>query len=73
VPAPDTDVFESGLLDSLAFVDLLGALEHEFGVTIALDDLEVDNFRSIDRIAEFIAARGVISERGRVVNFSSRQ
>lgn len=57
VPSFDTDLFETGSLDSLAFVDLLLALEKEFGVKISLEDLELDNFRSIARLAIFIAAR----------------
>ena len=57
VPAVDTDLFETGILDSLAFVDLLLALERTLGVTTAVEDLEVDNFRSIARIAEFVTTR----------------
>ena len=57
VPSVDTDLFESGVLDSLAFVDLLLALEQRFGVTTSLEDLEVDNFRSIACIADFVIAR----------------
>ena len=72
VPSVDTDLFESGLLDSLAFVDLLVQLEREFGTTIALDDLEVDNFRSIDRIASFVATRAAVPDRLHVVNFGGR-
>ena len=69
VPSIDADLFESGLLDSLAFVDLLAELERRFGLTIALDDLEVAHFRSIARIAEFVSGRATRSIRGRVVNF----
>jgi acyl carrier protein len=57
VPAFDTDLFDTGVLDSLAFVELLLQLEREFGVTTSVDDLEVENFRSIDSIADFVAAR----------------
>ena len=57
VPAFDTDLFDAGVLDSLAFVELLLQLEREFGVTTSVDDLEVENFRSIDSIADFVAAR----------------
>lgn len=57
VPGFDTDLFDTGVLDSLAFVELLLHLEREFGVTTAVDDLEVENFRSIDSIADFVAAR----------------
>jgi acyl carrier protein len=57
IPSPDTDLFDTGVLDSLAFVQLLFLLEQEFGVTTSVDDLEVDNFKSVARIAEFVAAR----------------
>lgn len=57
VPSEDTDLFETGILDSLSFVTLLACLEEELGLTTSLDDLEFDNFRSITRIAEFVAAR----------------
>jgi len=58
VPSVDTDLFETAALDSMVFVDLLLHLEREFGVTVvALDDIEFDHFRSIERIAEFVANR----------------
>ncbi len=57
VPSLDTDLLEEGLLDSLSFVDLLLCLEQEFGTVITLEDLEIDNFRSIATIAEFVANR----------------
>jgi D-alanine--poly(phosphoribitol) ligase subunit 2 len=56
-PDRDADLFDLGVLDSLAFVQLLVALEEEFGVTLALDDIDVDNFRSIGKIAAFVAER----------------
>ena len=57
VPSVDTDLFETATLDSMVFVDLLLHLEREFGVTVALEDIEFDHFRSIERIAEFVASR----------------
>jgi D-alanine--poly(phosphoribitol) ligase subunit 2 len=57
VSSDDTDLFEAGLLDSLAFVELLVHLEREFGVTTSVDDLKFDNFNSIAHITEYIAAR----------------
>jgi len=57
ISSVDTDLFEAGLLDSLAFVELLVHLEKEFGVTTSVDDLKVDNFNSVAHIAEFVAAR----------------
>jgi len=54
VPSPDTDLIEGGLLDSLALVELLFTLEREFAVSIALENLDIDTFRSVRRIAEFV-------------------
>jgi len=54
VPSADTDLFQDGLLDSLTFVELLVKLEEELGASISLDDLEPDNFRSVDHIASFV-------------------
>jgi len=55
VPSVDTDLFETGGLDSLSFVELLLCLDRDFGIHVSLDALELDNFRSIARIARFIA------------------
>ena len=56
VPSQDADLIESGLIDSLALVELLFAIEREFSVSLPLDDLEIENFRSVDRISEVIVA-----------------
>jgi len=55
VPSEDTDLFQTGAMDSLAFVELLVQLEVEFGIRVSMEDLEIDNFRSTARIGEFIA------------------
>jgi len=57
VPAADTDLFETGILDSLRFVELLAALEEAFSVRIAVQDLEIDDFRSVSRIADFLTMK----------------
>jgi len=53
-PSADTDLMESGLLDSLTLVELMSSLEEQFGVHISFDEIEIDNFRSARRIAEFV-------------------
>ena len=50
VPSYDLDLFEGGILDSLQLVELLFQLEQQFRVCISLDSLDLDDFRSIDRI-----------------------
>jgi len=62
VPADDTDLFETGLLDSLTFVELLVHVEETMGVTVALDQLEPQNFRSIRHIAMFVLANQPTAE-----------
>jgi len=56
-PACDTDLLLTGIIDSLALVELLLRLEQTFGAPISVDDLELDNFRSIESIARFVAFR----------------
>ena len=75
VPSADTDLFDTGALDSLALVELLLHLETEFGVTTSVEDLEVGNFSSIRRIAAFVAARtgAASAPRGKVVALRSRR
>jgi acyl carrier protein len=54
-PSDDTDLIETGVIDSLALVELLFALEQEFAVDLPLDTLEIENFRSVRTIGDFIA------------------
>lgn len=58
VPSADTDLFDSGTLDSLVLVRLLTALEEQLGTRIALDRLEMSDFRTIARIAGFLSRNG---------------
>lgn len=57
VPSTDTDLFETGILDSLSFVTFLVDLEEDFGFSTSIGDLEFDNFSSVARIAAFVASR----------------
>ena len=51
----DADLIDGGLLDSLGIVELLDRLEREFQVTIPIDDLDVDSFRSIAGIVGLVS------------------
>ncbi len=57
VPSAQTDLIKEGLLDSLKFIELLVQLEQKFGARIDLNGLELDNFRSIQKIAEYLVLR----------------
>ena len=54
IPDDDTHLFEEGLLDSLIFVELLVRLESEFGISVSLEDLEIEDFRSLSTIAAYV-------------------
>ncbi len=56
-PSADTDLFETGMLDSLQLVELLLQLEQQFGFRIKIDDIELDDLRTLARIAGLLAAR----------------
>jgi acyl carrier protein len=62
VSSVDTDLVETGLLDSLALIELLAQLEETFGVSVSTDDLELENFRSIASIAGFVGRRTMMVE-----------
>jgi acyl carrier protein len=57
VPADATDLFETGLMDSLMLIDFLSELEREFSFRLTLSELNIDSFRTIERIAEFVAGQ----------------
>ena len=57
VPSVDMDLFEAGVLDSCVFIELLLHLELDFGVRASAADLDLDRFRSISCIADFVAER----------------
>jgi acyl carrier protein len=55
VPSADTDLFESGMLDSLQLVELLLQLEQQFGVRLKIEGIELDDLRTLARLARLVA------------------
>jgi acyl carrier protein len=53
-PDPDADLLEGGVLDSLALVELLFAIEQELGIVVPAEKLEVERFRTLARLAELV-------------------
>jgi methoxymalonate biosynthesis acyl carrier protein len=62
VPSPDTDLIETGLLDSLRLVELLLHIESELGSHIPLEEVDLDDLRSTRRIAGLIVGRAPLRE-----------
>lgn len=44
------DLLEEGLIDSLGLISLIAELECEFDFELALDSLDIDDFRTVERI-----------------------
>jgi acyl carrier protein len=55
VPSADADLLESGVLDSLQLVDLLLLIEQRFARRIAIESIDLDDLRSLSRIASLLA------------------
>jgi acyl carrier protein len=60
IPLPDleTDLVDTGVLDSLALVELLVAVEEEFGIRFAPEELEIERFRSAAALVQLVESHG---------------
>ena len=56
----DADLVQTGILDSLALVELFAYIEKEFETEIFLDDVEIEEFHSIAKIAEYVCAHSPV-------------
>ena len=50
-----TDLLETGLVDSVRIVELVLEIEQRFGVNLPFEELEIDDFRTVLRLAERIS------------------
>jgi len=50
----DTDLFESGVLDSMGILQLLLYINDTLGITIPLEDLQTENFQTINAIIKLV-------------------
>ena len=49
-----TDLVSSGILDSMALVELIGNIETVFQVEVTMDEFVPDNFESVNTIMDMI-------------------
>ena len=54
---PDDDIFALGFVNSLLAMQLVAFVEKEFGIRVEDEDLDLDNFRSIDAISSLVARK----------------
>jgi acyl carrier protein len=53
----DTDLFQTGLLDSYGFVELVVFLEREFFIKVTDDDLVSVSFNSVNELVRYIGEK----------------
>ncbi|MBI6872991.1 D-alanine--poly(phosphoribitol) ligase subunit DltC [Clostridium aciditolerans] len=53
----DLDLFDSGLLDSLATIELLIALEEKLGVKIEPTEVQREDINTPNKIIEYVSLR----------------
>ena len=50
----DDDLFESGIVNSLFAVQLMTYIEKTFAIEVAMDDLDIENFKSLNATTAFV-------------------
>jgi acyl carrier protein len=52
--AHDSDMLAGSVIDSLGITELIAFLERKYGIKVDDDDIDAENFRSIDSIVAFV-------------------
>jgi acyl carrier protein len=63
VHSPEDDLLATGVLDSLTLIELLLNLEQHFGMRIPLDELEIEDVRSVRSIARLVESKSPLRSR----------
>ena len=50
----DDDLFESGIVNSLFAVQLMTFIEKTFAIDMGVDDLDIENFKSVNATTAFV-------------------
>jgi len=53
----DDNLFESGIVNSLFAVQLMTFVEKAFGIEVQSDDLDIENFKSLNATTEFVVRK----------------
>jgi acyl carrier protein len=50
----ESDLLAEGIIDSLGIVELIAFLEGKYRIAVADDDIDAENFRSVQSIVKFV-------------------
>lgn len=54
------DFMADGYLDSFSFMELIGALEEFYQIDIFGEEIEIEKFKNIQAIMDYLNAKGVL-------------
>ncbi|HEY0433554.1 MAG TPA: phosphopantetheine-binding protein [Chitinophagaceae bacterium] len=55
----DDNLFESGIVNSLFAVQLMTFIEKAFAIEVEMEDLDIENFKSVSATAAFVARKNL--------------
>ena len=55
---PDTPLFSTGLIDSVAMMEVIGYIETHGGIQMGTEDVTLENLDTATRMQAFVGARG---------------
>lgn len=61
VASPEEDLLAGGILDSLTLVQLLVNLEQHFGLRIPLEEMQIEDVRSLRALARLVENHRLLS------------
>jgi len=53
----DANLFESGIVNSLFAVQLMTFIEKTFAIEVGMDDLDIENFKSLNATTAFVVRK----------------
>jgi len=53
----DDNLFESGIVNSLFAVQLMTFIEKTFAIEVGMDDLDIENFKSLNAATAFVVRK----------------
>lgn len=59
--ADDEDIFAAGFVNSLFAIELVTFVEKTFGIVVENEDLELENFSSVERLSELVDRKLALS------------
>jgi len=71
VHSPEDDLLATGVLDSLSLIELLLNLEQHFGMKIPLEELQIEDVRSVRSIANMVESKRLMQSQALEVGFQT--